>query len=378
MKRYISKISIFIICVMMVMLLLPVSKPVKAADDPNTVYYQGLVQNGGGGHSAVTAVSQYYYSSPANTNGISYTARTDNFTSITETTICSIDGSDGLCNSGKLRGSYASLIINYSGNITITVDNGIKIDNLRIFYILASNGQLICQTNQLCDNAKTIHNNQYGVTNWSNKSQYGVLVFRYETLAEKFTKNVASSGKETYTGNVFDLIEGYVVSESLKSGLYITTSMVVESGAIKYYVNDYTIDKKVLDGLDNISNTKVQQIIKNDSPGIKHMEDEVKKVARVAALISPSQSNNTEDYRGFVIAEGYFHDTIRPIIIIAIGILFLVVGTSTGITIVKSSDEPDVRRSSIKKLVGLFIGAVTIALILMFYREIIEAVQRFF
>ena len=112
-KRCISKISAFFICAMMIMLLLPVSKPVEAAVEPGIVYYQGVVKNGGGGYSALTAVSQYYY----NSNGQGYAGRGENYTAINDTSLCTIGGTEmnGLCDSGRLKGTYVSLYLGYNG-----------------------------------------------------------------------------------------------------------------------------------------------------------------------------------------------------------------------------------------------------------------------
>ena len=88
--------------------------------------------------------------------------------------------------------------------------------------------------------------------------------------------------------------------------------------------------------------------------------------------------NDINQNNGFALMEGFFEETLRPILIIAIGVLFVIVGTHTGVTIVKSSDEPEVRSAAIKKFIGLFVGAFIIMMILIFYKDIITAIQRFF
>ena len=93
------------------------------------------------------------------------------------------------------------------------------------------------------------------------------------------------------------------------------------------------------------------------------------------SLVSARERGETN--AGFAIMGNFFEETLRPILIIAIGILFAIVGTHTGVTIVKSSDEPEVRREAIKKFIGLFIGAFVIAVILIFYKDIIEIVRKY-
>ena len=58
--------------------------------------------------------------------------------------------------------------------------------------------------------------------------------------------------------------------------------------------------------------------------------------------------------------------------------LFLVLGAINVVAIIQASDEPANRRALIKRLIGMFVGALIIYLILEFYQDIIEIVLDWF
>ena len=100
-----------------------------------------------------------------------------------------------------------------------------------------------------------------------------------------------------------------------------------------------------------------------------------KNVDRFAALVHnlPASSSNA----GMEKLLEQFDSYIKPIVEIGLGVLLVVKGTMLIVTIVKSSDEPEVRKESIKHLVTLFITVLLIMLIIWFMRDIIDIVADF-
>jgi hypothetical protein len=140
------------------------------------------------------------------------------------------------------------------------------------------------------------------------------------------------------------------------------------------------LTKEFSSDIANNSANQYKSIIINASPtNINSSQGSlINQIASNAALIKPVGEHGSKNNRGVSLMENFFENTLRPLLIIAIGILFVIVGTHTGVTIVKSSDEPEVRSAAIKKFIGLFVGAFLIAMILVFYKDIITGIQRFF
>ena len=127
-----------------------------------------------------------------------------------------------------------------------------------------------------------------------------------------------------------------------------------------WYVDDVAYDGRKYD----------VRIIAEDSKN--EGEEIVTNISSFAALIKPPQSSEVGANASYSELNEFFITTLKPIIMIVVGIMFVVSGSITGITIIRSSDEPEVRREAIKRLIGLFTGALIIEGILLFYEPIIQ------
>lgn len=396
MKKFVSRFFLVLICCMMCIIPFE-SKPAKAAaiDASEIVYFQSIVKtNVEGSFAAITAVSQRYYKSSASLgqeNTIENSVGTKAaFTSVHEESVCSMFSSDlvGLCDAGKLNGPLADLKMTKNGDISLTLATDVKIGNLRIYYITAGRSgeaQLFCtQENggyQVCEKANTVYNknNVNNKSNWKNYSKSGEMVYSATTIEGPFTKSVTSSGKTTYTEfNLFKQMNPTYEEYAENSGVYVVISFSVIYSGVTYYVNDYTLDSKTFTSIGDMSNSKETQLIRINGPTQKNLVDNVTSVTKNAALVKVSSSLSPDGSKGFNTINGEFKDWMVPVIAIVIGIMFVVSGTMTGVTIVKSSDEPEVRRDAIKRLIGLFIGALAVYLILFFYEDIIKVISGFF
>jgi hypothetical protein len=277
------------------------------------------------------------------------------------------------------------MLISRTGYVTIYLSNEVELTNLRFYHILPVKNQLYCDINNgssivvgICENAKTVYKNASGVSNWSDKSKYGNFVYRSEIgLEEDFEKSTSPTGARTYSNfNILNDLEGSTREAALDKGIYFVSSMTVKYKGSTYYIGDYTLDDKVFTSIGNETTATLTGSV-NSYAGTSHSSDGVTVVSQVAALLRPFDARGINDNEGTKMLNNYFVETVMPVIIIVVGILFLVVGAMTGVKIVQTSDEPDERRNQIKKLVGIFIGAVAIALIFMFYKNIIEAISVF-
>lgn len=397
MKKFASRFFLVLICCMMCIIPLG-SKPAKAAavDASEIVYFQSVVQTGtAGSYAAITAVSQRYYKTEASLdsgeNDIENSVGTKtSFTSVHEESICSMFSSDlaGLCDGGKLNGGLATLRMTKNGDITLSLNPKVKLGVLRIYYITAGRSgeaQLFCKDSSrtvVCEKAKTVFNkdNVNNKSNWKNYSKSGEMVYSATTIEGPFTKSVSSSGKTTYTEfNIFSQMNPTYEEYAENSGVYALISFSVVYEDVTYYVNDYTLDKKEFSTIGNMTNEGAEkQLIRINGPTQKFLQDSVLDVSKNAALLKVSSSLTPDGNSGFDTINSEFKGWMVPVIAIVIGIMFVVSGTMTGVTIVKSSDEPEVRRDAIKRLIGLFIGALVVYLILFFYEDIIRVVSGFF
>ena len=342
-------------------------------EDKFIVMYQGIVTYSGSKNtfSSFSSVSQRYHTS----NG---TLATTNNPSLDGETICSKTPSTDYCNGeNKLNSYIAFLRMSSDGDIVInlTVANEATIKKLRIFYIVndASNDMLLyCDYNTICPRAKIVSSDSQN-SNWRNSAKTGT--FEISDLESYFSVS-RNDTRYRYSGfNVFNNMNAYQASLAKEKGVYVIISM-----DISFMIRNRE------------GNINTYKYINNDSIGFESVGDEYANnvyttnsgqkyntVVQNAALIKPSKStydpNDSAAYREF---KDFFDGTLRYIIIAVIGVMFLVTGSMTVVTIVKSSDEPEVRSSSIKKLIALFTGALTVALILLFYNQIIDIVSGWF
>lgn len=401
MKRFLTNLCLLFICVI---LLAPFSNRVNAQDDPlasKYVYYQAIVQDG----AAIQATSQYYYTV---TNNLGETDAKSEHLPIasrgnkefenlysdadenSRTLICEKFATtlNKYCkeDSGVKELStqpLASLRMNARGDITFDIANDYTLQYLEIRYILANeigSENLFCNGNNICAGAKNIQPNGVGITNWTNKSQSGEMLFYNSTIEQKFTLAETPAGKIYRGYNVFDDMLQSKEKLAKASGAYVITTFAIkkitEDDTGRVYKMNYEVNSKSFDTVGNDSKSKQHSVLISNALTDTDDNESVKKVSSYAALVKPNDSKDGS--AGAKAVGDFFETTLRPILIVAVGVLFIVVGTHTGVTIVKSSDEPEVRSDAIKKLIGMFIGAFIIAAILIFYKDIIEIVQGYF
>ena len=408
MKRFIANLYLFILCCVLVY---PFNiKEVSAAEEDigsNYVYYQALVSKNNT-YKSFSAVSQFFYTNTAHlgktgVDGESNLpiANRSTFSSLydvggNQETLCSVFSnyaSDLYCNNGIIK-PLASLKISATGLVSMKLSNEVTLGSLQIYYLLANrvgdlNQHMYCQnsngTTKICDNATHVISTSNGANagNWSNRTKDGVgMHFTEVSITNKFTKTETQIGETIYSGyDIFKDMEQGMAELAEASGVYVLTSFSVKYGERMYYVNNYALKKTFSsEATANINATTYKSVIINSNPTDVNSNSgqAINQIPSNAALVKPATDSSNKNNRGFALMENFFEDTLRPILIIAIGVLFVIVGTHTGVTIVKSSDEPEVRKEAIKKFGGLFVGAFTIAIILIFYKDIITAVKRFF
>ncbi len=302
------------------------------------------------------------------------------------------------------NGGLASFYMNKNGKVVLGTANGVEIVNLRFYYIIANSTNTtpaFCKndradqehdqtkTHMLCENSLTVGPNQNGFTNWKNNAVINNLSYTKSQINNEFTVTTDEVGKKTYVGyDIFENIPSSYVDIAKKSGIYVVAGMSVSFSGKEYLINEYMLDnsefkfdlfsKAFLDDANNkitFSNFTKQGETNIYNSG-KH---EVTELTKLAVLVVPSGSlaDDARKKESMSKITTFWEETLRPIVIFAVGILFVVVGATTGATIVKSSDEPEVRNQAIKKLIGLFIGVLVIELLLIFYPDIVEIVRSF-
>lgn len=396
MKKMFKRIFILMICAFIIgaPIIGEIPKVEAASPKANSVVYtQAFISNKRNSgilyadYSGITAVSQSLYSVLGST-GDSIGTKED-FLDLRPGN--AENPNIGLCTAGSEftpycngydLANYAKLEILVNGDVEITLQNGVTLANLRIYYILAKPNLLYC-SNQICDSAKTVHSRTEATSSWRNKAKSGFLTYTGvvgEDFAKGyFDKQVLASGAIKYSGfNIFENIDGSDRVNSQNNGIYVTTSMTIKTNNKTYYVNTYAIDKTTFTSVGNENDDKkVSYSVTQDSTNT-HPTQAVTEISQVAVLLMDNENRDIEDNQGYNKAKSYFNNTIRPIIAVVIGVSFIIVGVSTGATIAKSSDEPEVRSAAIKKLIGLFTGAVTVYLILFFYEPVIAAISNWF
>ena len=395
MKKKISQMLIVFFISLFAFLCVPQNK-VEAADDQAIVFYQAIVKTSENSYSAVNAVSQYYYSDPSRGGKVANKSSFKNL--IDPNNICSttfgINSSDRICNRNTLNPVVASASIAKNGDVKIVVENGYMLSTVRISYILAKENVLFCGTAPnytLCETAKTVDGSQtMGMTAWKSKSRSGFMSYSTNDILDYFSLSEADAGRKTYLEyNIINQLPAADLIDAQEYGIYATMSLTVQyiegNEPVTYYLNDFTFDDRVFETMTNTNaSTGGTKAIVNHTPTYKsslgsgYGVDGVSDVSAVSVLIRSNENKDINKNAGFNATKRYFDENIRPIIAIVVGVLFLVVGTSTGVSIVKSSDEPEERRMYIKRLIGLFVGALIIYVVLFFYADIISAFSRFF
>ena len=334
------------------------------------VYYMGLTSGG----NSLFAVSQKYYTGSGIGNigkdtGPIKEKSGDSYDDLTPVKTQSGE-SKGLC--AKIpaacdNSNIFSLYMDSSGNIDLDVASGVEVESLSIYYIMANSLEsqhLFCSSQTICGSAKKITSTD---SNWRKENKYGQrLVMSDDSFSSFFSSGESGVGGTVYSGfNLFSNLDTQYVSLSHSSGIYVTMEAV-----IKHNNQKYTINKLSEYNFSSIGNTSGSKVY-NASTGAAE-------VSKVAALVK--HTGNTSDIYSsstFRQINEFFQTTLRPILLIVIGVLFVTVGTMTGIKIIKSSDEPEVRQEAIKKFIGLFIGAFTIAMILLFYEDILAVIAEY-
>jgi len=388
MKGFISKVLILLF--IGVMFLIPFdSSSVKAAQSLNqVVYYQSLVESGSK-QTALTVVSQYRYKitndmgrTDSDGNPLSGLATKSSFDSINSDNICTNFNVGGVCAGGKLPGSLATLTISADGDVVFALANGVELENLHFYYIIANMdggmNQLYCSKTSMCEEAKIISSVQNVYTKWTNQTNAGNMWYGSYSIKDNFSVSESASGVVTYKNyNLIDKMSASLASQAKTHGAYVVSAYSVKYNNKTYYVNYDLVERSApFKSVGNESSSSVQNAMTCSSPTSKTgCTNLVDTVSKAAALITSPMGAGPTASEGYGVVHEFFVHTGIPILKIIIILMFLITGTMTMIHIVQASDEPEVRRSEIKRFIGLFTGALVIYLILLFYEEIIAMVS---
>ena len=411
MKKFIYKgcILLFIFMIMLVQFDMTQVKAAEATKEV-TSYYQAIVLNDlNGKYSGFTAVSQYYYKTPnfadpyvgkrndVATDNAKYKNEAAKFyydfkgvpSSGGEFNCNVVFGTSGeplhpnkaLCNKTELNGDLFTLAITNYGNVKIHVQNGVNIANIRFYYIIAgylNDAQLFGSntSSTVAQNAKKILADN---SNWKSKSKTGgSLVFTSSNMAG-FTEKSLEGGGKIYKGfNIIDNMDSNYADLAKEYGAYIITA-----ASISYKDKLYTLNNtnSTFDIVGNIISEYGYERTGGSYTYCENVAGEgcttnLTIVSKAAVLVYPGDKE--KESVGYTKMEKYLDSVIIPALQVILIILFMVVGTTTVVTIVKASDEPEVRHSNIKKLIAMFVGTVVVFFLLMFYKEIIEIVRGWF
>jgi len=314
-----------------------------------------------------------------------------------------------LCNGYKfLNSPLASFSVNVNSDLLITLSADVRIKKLNIYYSIAglsaSNNTktilLYCANKPICDRAKVVSSANSSVSgNWVSDSKHDKNMTFQESELERYGFNMTTNttGAKTYSGfNIVENMDRTARNLALDNGAYVIVTMSVihttEDREVEYHINTpitAMADRPEFEGIAHITTETQGRDIKtyanvasnpqrNDADGDQwyrsRMSDMGMTVDKHAALVHKLASQTEEDKAIRETIE-MFNRIIRPIIMIALGILLVVRGTMLVMTIIKSSDEPEVRRESIKHLVGLFISVFVIMMIIWFLEDIVEIMQ---
>ena len=302
-----------------------------------------------------------------------------------------VDSFFGLANNREyFNKNIAYLKLTDKGNVTISVANGVTLSGLQLFYIVPivteAGTQLLCPGNadNICTRAKSLSDVS---SNWKDTARVGTLNFSGSSINNVFEKSSSSRGGEIYSGfNIFDEMSSTYSSlaktlvddgDPYPPGIYVTSVFTVsyipsgKSESVTYNVNGRIREFEFT----SIGNT-------GDSAASSHSVSyvigttTVNTVSNIAALITQTETKENSKMRSEFME--IFNKYVKPIAYAVIGIMFVVTGTMTVITIVKSSDEPEVRSAGIKRLIVLVTGAVVVFLVIALFEPIVTAVSGWF
>ena len=304
-----------------------------------------------------------------------------------------------LCTGTDLNPVAASYSLNGNGDLKISLQNDFEINRLNIYYIVAG------VTENTTSDTAVLMCSEGGPTlsgNWKNKDARDRNMIFSELSLEGagFTVQKYSSGRREYSGyNVLENMSGLSKNLALKVGAYVIVTMSVDyvyyeqqvvEGVLKdvkvtdtYYINTPIITGKkfesaVIGGSDtysyafsNVQHNPIDPLAVGNTIYAERMTDLGSGVDAYAALVSTVES--VED-NGLAKFYDLFDNILRPVIMIALGVLLVIKGSSLIITIIKSSDEPQVRKDSIKHLITLFVSVFVVVIIMVFMKDIIEII----
>ena len=382
-------------------------------EEIETVMYGAVVSNSSApnGYSGIYAIKQALYKKVeayAGGNGPSL------ISSASTLTVAGINGSTSLnwaksqasfknvFKDGGLNAELANFSMNYKGDVTIELQNEVVVERLNFYYIIASSTtytnaptSMVMCSQLLCDHAKAIISSNMAITgSWQTAGKSGIMSYSEGNLtAVGFDKKINQVGTTRYSGfNVFDNMSGANKRHALTSGAFVVITMAIRNLAQPegtnndnvYYINSSLPSNMVFDVVteDPAGSTKVHANIyldartnKADSYYNEKNEAIGGAVDRFAALVHTVPTGTNDEGMQALLEQ--FDIYLKPIIEIGLGVLLVVRGTMLIVTIIKSSDEPDVRRESIKHLVTLFVTVCLIMVIIWFMKDIIEIIAEF-
>lgn len=432
MKKIFSLFAIF----MMLLVMTPVSvnNTVYAAEEKEEnkkpqgteVAFGALVKNNSSDENTTVYSSLYalkqskYKSAYPDSNDVAPTYYTDRVPA--SGGLCSAENhynnwsvvKDTLCNDNEMNSIVASFSLDDLSNLTITLQNDFTVNRLNIYYIVAgitenndsSTSLIMCKgktSNEICSRASYISNFDYSLAgNWqsTDKRDHQMSYTELTLEAAGFDVNTTSSGKRIYSGyNVIDEMNPGSRNLAYKVGAYVLITMSVDytyyveevkDGILQdvkhvetYYINTPVTTKKKFTSVDvggsgneytysNVHNNPIDSTAEGVTIYNERLAELGGKVDNFAALTSKTQESTGASLDRFY---KMFDEILKPVIIIALGLLLVIKGTSLIMTIIKSSDEPEVRRDSIKHLVTLFVSVFVIMMIIWFMKDIIEIIS---
>ena len=405
MKKILSKVFTLVICTLLSVLTLNTTS-VKAdllsteyfdlndQFEQKVVYYLGIAPHSSTKqYGVLRSVDQRYYKNERqsllyNSNTGRSTYLRNSFAGLRYSTMCLSYSQYCTPQRDEVNDPLVEVAMSYEGDIRIYLKDGYSISNFRIYYIIPtyvdSNSEAYCdQIGTICEGAKAIQGSE---SNWKNVGRGQNLVYNQnsiDSMMEKKEKKIGTN-KETLVGyyysgyNIFDKIPTDYKKMAEIEGAYVTYSITVTNGNGVYYsANNSVINNSnpylgfyLVDDIPYNDRKYYSSNVCSDAR-IECME-ESRSISSFAGLVKPPESSEVGANASYSELNEFFITTLKPIIMIVVGIMFVVSGSITGITIIRSSDEPEVRRESIKKLIGLFTGALIIEGILLFYEPIIQ------
>ena len=406
MKKFWSLIITFLlILIMMPVGSSPASAAISMPEDKLFVMYGAVVQNSGGGYSSLYATKQSLTKSSDSYNAGTTTGPSLTGTAHVTTNLVSVVDypySNQLFHTENgstiLNSTLAFFAMDYEGTITIGLQNEIEVERLNIYYIIAGttstpssqSPMVMCKqggTVSLCNHAKRIISSDASLTgSWKSVNKHNSTMSYSEGTLESagFNKMPETAGGRKYVG--FNVIEN--MSEANKRLAYGNGAFVVITMSVRradtddvYYINSALPTYMVFDSLSasSLGETSTHANVLADATKNKpadladynNKNNSIgKSIDRHAALIDSSP--DSIDREGLDEMLEQFDTYVKPIVIIALGVLLIVRGTMLSIAIIKASDEPEVRKENIRHLITLFVSLLLIMAIIWFLHPIID------